>query len=54
MLGSEKKKCPVCDSENVKISRPPMLTKFIEAIWPFKGESKNLNICSDCSFSWED
>lgn len=54
MLLEEKKKCPVCESANVKISRPSLMTKFIESIWPFKGETKNLNLCVDCSFSWED
>jgi len=54
MLLSDKKRCPVCDSEKVKTSKPPFLTKIKETFWPFKGESKNLNLCSDCSFSWED
>jgi hypothetical protein len=54
MLGSEKKKCPVCDSEKVTTSKPAFFTKIKETFWPFKGESKNLNLCSDCSFSWED
>lgn len=54
MLGEEKKKCPVCDSANIKTSKPPLFTKLKETIWPFNGESKNLNLCSDCNFSWED
>jgi len=54
MLFDEKKKCPVCDSEKVKISKPPVLTRVEEYIWPFKGTSKTFNLCDDCNFSWED
>jgi hypothetical protein len=54
MLLSDKKKCPVCDSGNIKISKTPLLTKLKETLWPFRGETKNFNLCSDCSFSWED
>jgi hypothetical protein len=51
---NEKKKCPVCDSEKIKTSRPPLLTKIKEIVWPFNGESKNLNLCQECQFEWED
>lgn len=54
MIGEDKKRCPVCDSLNVKTSKPPFLTKIMEAVWPFRGESKNINLCTDCNFSWED
>jgi uncharacterized protein with PIN domain len=54
MLFDDKKKCPVCDSPKVKISKPPILTRVGEYIWPFKGTSKTFNLCDDCSFSWED
>lgn len=54
MLGEEKKKCPVCDGLNVKTSRPSLITKFLETVWPFKGETKNLNLCLGCNFTWED
>ncbi len=54
MFWEEKKKCPVCESKNVKTSRPSLIVKAQEAIWPFKESTKNLNLCSDCSFSWED
>jgi uncharacterized protein with PIN domain len=54
MLFEEKKKCPVCDSQKVKISKPPILTRVEEYVWPFKETSKTFNLCSDCNFSWED
>jgi hypothetical protein len=54
MLGTEKKKCPVCEGTNIKTQKPSLLTKAQEVIWPFKGDTKNLNLCEDCNFSWED
>ena len=54
MLFTEKKKCPICNSEKVAVSKPSLLTRITEYIWPFKGTTKTFNLCSDCNFSWED
>lgn len=48
-------KCPKCDSKNLKILKPSDTQKAMDAWgWPFKQQRKNLNVCRDCGFSWED
>jgi hypothetical protein len=54
MLFDEKKKCPICDSLKISLSKPSIATRVKEYVWPFKGTSKTLNLCNACSFEWED
>lgn len=53
------KKCPKCDSKNLKVLKPGFIKKWGEtSTRAFTlGISKvtpNLNVCRDCGFSWED
>jgi len=53
------KKCPKCDSKNIKTLKPSFTKKWGEAsVHAFTfGLGKitpNLNVCRDCGFSWED
>ena len=51
------KKCPKCDCRNINTIKPSIVKRTFEALdWTtiFRGKSKNLNVCRECSFSWED
>lgn len=52
-----KKKCPRCDSTKLKVLKKPNwletgLKGRIIAEWLHP--TKNLNVCRECGFSWED
>lgn len=53
-----KKKCPKCDSTNLNKVKPGFWSKYMAAstmLWLGAGKQpKTLNVCRDCSFSWED
>ncbi|MCX6727018.1 MAG: hypothetical protein NTY75_04425 [Candidatus Shapirobacteria bacterium] len=52
------KKCPKCDSRNVKTVKAGFMKHLMQqnvAIWvPGAKISKPLNVCRNCGFSWED
>lgn len=52
------KQCPRCGSKNLNVVKPDLLSKSrFAGIAMFTGagkEPKNLNVCRDCGFSWED
>ncbi len=59
MFGLFKKKCPKCDSSNLKTLKPGMIKHSQEAWLHFftlgiSKITKPLNVCRDCGFSWED
>jgi len=57
MFGLFKKKCPKCDSKKIKIMKPSLMKRISESMdWTtiYRGKTKNLNVCRDCGFSWED
>ena len=59
---SKAKQCPRCDSTNLKMVKPGLMQKATKgsAFLLFGAfalgmkEPKNLNVCRDCGFSWED
>lgn len=58
MLFFGKKKCPRCDSTNLNKVKPGFWAKHsFASIALFTGagkQPKNLNVCRNCGFSWED
>jgi len=59
MFGLFKKKCPKCDSTNLKIVKPGFWKSIAEAnyqLWSLgiRKPTPPLNVCKDCGFSWED
>jgi len=54
------KKCPRCDSKKLKMVKPGFFRRnFIDPGLPawtlgMMKPAKNLNVCRDCGFSWED
>jgi hypothetical protein len=57
-LFSKKKKCLRCESKNINVDKPTGWQNFNNltkrAAMPWVKELKNLNVCRDCGFSWED
>lgn len=58
------KKCPKCDSSEVKIVKESFIADFRRSLFNFMfpirfltghaKKPKNLNVCRSCDFSWED
>ena len=51
-----KKKCPKCDSKNIKVVKPGGLLRLLGFTYfqDLFSRPKRLNVCRDCGFSWED
>lgn len=51
------KKCPSCDSRNIKTIKGPSALKTAlrgRILSEWLHPTKPLNVCRDCKFSWED
>ncbi len=53
-----KVKCPKCDSKNLKVLKPSLFQRAYETQLPgvvggYRKRTRNLNVCRDCGFSWE-
>lgn len=53
------KKCPRCDGRNINVVKPSLFKKWTEGsthlfTLGLSRMSRNLNVCRDCGFSWED
>jgi hypothetical protein len=57
-MGKTELKCPRCGSTNLNQVKPGLKDKYMaSSTMLFTGAgkiSKTLNVCRDCSFSWED
>lgn len=52
---SGKRKCPRCNSTNLNAVKPSLWRRAeAAALLNLGGKPKTLNVCRDCSFSWED
>ncbi len=59
MLGIFGKKCPKCNGKNINVVRPNLFTKWVDVslrlpTLGIRREAKNLNVCTNCGFSWDD
>jgi predicted Zn-ribbon and HTH transcriptional regulator len=56
------KKCPKCDSHNIKVVKPGLMRRAQKGsaflvfgpLALLMKDPKNLNVCRKCGFSWED
>jgi len=59
MFGLFAKKCPKCDSKNLKVVKPSAWKHQAELVYQLlsvgvRKPTPPLNVCRDCGFSWED